>query len=166
MSGKSATAGLLLDGVVAGVAATWIMGKVTGFLYERENPAAREREERARDGKTAYGTAAEKAAELAGASLSDEERKRYGERLHWLLGAGAGAAYALLRDRAPAAAAAGGLIFGTAFFLLMDEGLVYALGLTPGPSEFPWQAHARGLAGHLAYGAAAERALTVIEGAV
>ncbi len=161
----SDTIGMLLDGMVAGIAATWLMGKVTELLYQRENPAAREREDRAREGRSSYGTAAEKIAQLAGASLSDEQRKRYGRGIHWALGAGAGAAYALLRDRVPAAAAASGLLFGTAFFLLMDEGLVYALGLTPGPSEFPWQSHARGLVGHLAYGATAERALTLLEGA-
>ncbi len=157
--------GVLLDGALAGVAATWLMGKVTTFMYERENPHAREREERARAGKSSYGTAAEKMARVAGVSLSEEERKRYGAGLHWALGAGAGALYALIRARMPAAAAAGGLLFGSAFFALMDEGLVYALGLTPGPREFPWQSHARGLAGHLAYGAAAERALTIMEGA-
>ncbi|HET7553078.1 MAG TPA: DUF1440 domain-containing protein [Gemmatimonadaceae bacterium] len=164
MKGRSDTLGVLIDGAVAGAAATWLMGKVTEFLYQKEDPCAREREERVRQGKTSYGTAAEKAARLVGESLSDEQRKRYGKRLHWALGAGAGAAYALLRDQVPAAAAAGGLLFGTAFFLLMDEGLVYALGLTPGPSKFPWQSHARGLAGHLAYGAATERALTLING--
>lgn len=165
MRGRSDTLGVLLDGAVAGVAATWLMGKVTELLYRKENPRAREREERARQGKTSYGTAAEKVANLTGESLSDERRKRYGKDIHWMLGAGAGAAYALLRDRVPSAAAAGGLLFGTTFFLLMDEGLVYALGLTPGPSSFPWQTHARGLAGHLAYGAATERALTLMEGA-
>jgi hypothetical protein len=165
MRGRSDTLGVLLDGVVAGAAATWLMGKVTEFLYQKEDPSAREREERVRQGKSSYGTAAEKAARLVGGSLSDEQRKRYGKRIHWALGAGAGAAYALLRDHVPVAAAAGGLLFGTAFFLLMDEGLVYALGLTPGPGEFPWQSHARGLAGHLAYGAATERALALMEGA-
>ena len=165
MRAKSYKPGVLLDGVVAGIAATWLMGKVTEYLYQKENPRAREREDRARQGKTSYGTAAEKAAKLAGETLSDEERQLYGKRIHWALGAGAGAAYALLRDQVPAAAAAGGLLFGTVFFLLMDEGLVYALGLTPGPSEFPWQSHARGLAGHLAYGAVTERALTLLEGA-
>ncbi len=165
MAGRSDTIGTVLDGVVAGIAATWLMGKVTEHLYQREDPRAREREERVREGRSSYGTAAEKIARLAGASLSDEQRKRYGRSIHWALGAGAGAAYALLRHRMPAVAAAGGLLFGTAFFLLMDEGLVYALGLTPGPSEFPWQSHARGLAGHLAYGATAERALTLLEGA-
>jgi hypothetical protein len=58
----------------------------------------------------------------------------------------------------------GGLAFGTAFYLLMDEGAVYALGLTPGPTKFPWQTHARGLAGHLAFGAVASTALDVLEG--
>lgn len=166
MQQRNETLGVLLDGVAAGALATWLMGKVTEALYRQEDPHAREREERARQGRTSYGTAAEKAAGLIGESLSDEQRKLYGKRIHWALGAGAGAAYALIRDRVPAAAAAGGLLFGTAFFLLMDEGLVYALGLTPGPREFPWQSHARGLAGHLAYGATAERALTLMEGAV
>jgi hypothetical protein len=165
MAGRNDTIGLLLDGMVAGAAATWLMGKVTTYLYEKEDPGARKREESVRKGRSSYGTAAEKAARMAGASLTDDQRQRYGKAIHWALGAGAGAAYALLRDRAPAAAAAGGLLFGTAFFLLMDEGLVYALGLTPGPSKFPWQSHARGLAGHLAYGAATERALTLMEGA-
>jgi hypothetical protein len=164
MNRKNDTLGVLLDGAVAGVAATWLMGKVTSFLYERENQRAREREERARHGTTSYGVAAEQMAKLVGETLSDEQRKSYGETIHWALGAGAGAAYALLRNRVPEASAVGGLLFGTAFFLLMDEGLVYALGLTPGPSNFPWQAHARGLAGHLAYGAAAEGALHLMEG--
>jgi hypothetical protein len=166
MTGRRDTIGTLLDGAVAGIAATWLMGKVTQLLYEREEPRAREREDRARQGRSSYETAAEKIARLAGASLSDEQRKRYGMGLHWALGGSAGAAYALLRDRIPAATAAGGLLFGAAFFLLMDEGLVYALGLTPGPSAFPWQSHARGLAGHLAYGATAERALTLLDGTV
>ncbi|HEU4586111.1 MAG TPA: DUF1440 domain-containing protein [Gemmatimonadaceae bacterium] len=164
MMRRSDTIGTLLDGVVAGIAATWLMGKVTEFLYRREDPRAREREERVRQGRSSYQTAAEKLARLVGKRLSEEESKRYGRVLHWALGAGAGAAYALLRDRIPAASAAGGLLFGTAFFLLMDEGVVYALGLTPGPREFPWQSHARGLAGHLAYGATTERVLTLLEG--
>lgn len=165
MKGRSDTIGTLLNGVVAGIAATWLMGKVTELLYQREDPSAREREDRVRKGRSSYGTAAEKIARLAGASLSDEQRNRYGSGIHWALGASGGAAYALLRDRMPAVGAAGGLLFGATFFLLMDEGVVYALGLTPGPSKFPWQSHARGLAGHLAYGATAERALTVLESA-
>lgn len=165
MNRANSTVGVLLDGAIAGAVATWLMGKVTSYLYAREDRRAREREDSARGGNTAYGTAAEKIAELAGESLSDEELKRFGGRIHWALGVAGGAAYGLLRERVPAASAARGLLFGTAFFLLMDEGLTYALGLTPGPSHFPWQTHARGLAGHLAFGAAADWALSLLEGA-
>lgn len=63
----------------------------------------------------------------------------------------------------PAAGVAGGLGFGAAFWALMDEGAVYALGLTPGPWNFPWQAHARGLAGHLVFGAVTDSTLSVLQ---
>lgn len=38
--------------------------------------------------------------------------------------------------------------------LVVDEGANTALGLTAPPHEWPWQAHARGLAAHLVYGTA------------
>ncbi|MCA1673436.1 MAG: DUF1440 domain-containing protein, partial [Actinobacteria bacterium] len=52
-----------------------------------------------------------------------------------------------------------GLAFGTGFSLLVDELMNPLLGLTPGPRAFPWQAHARGLGGHLAFGATTELVL-------
>jgi hypothetical protein len=152
----------LVDGAIAGAVATWVMGKVTTFLYDRENPAARQREESARGGRTAYGAAAERLAGLAGVALSDEQRRRHGTRIHWALGAGAGALYGVLRDRLPDRALARGLTFGTAFWLVVDEGANPVLGLTPGPMAFPWQAHARGLAGHLVFGAVADTTLDLL----
>src|SRR5205085_6470262 len=128
-------------------------------LYEREPKPVRDAEDEARGGRTAYETAAQKAAGLAGAELSKEQRESYGTAIHWALGIGAGAAYGVLRDRLPDAGLARGLLFGAAFWLLVDECANAALGLTPGPTEFPWQTHARGLAGHLAFGATADAVL-------
>lgn len=153
----------VVRGAMAGLAATWVMGHVTTFLHEREDEAAREREDRARDGKTSFGVAAEKAAHAVGRDLTDEQRQKYGSAIHWALGAGAGATYAVLRGRLPHTDSAGGLLFGTAFWAVVDEGANPALGLTPGPGAFPWQTHARGLAGHLAFGAAAEATLSVMD---
>jgi hypothetical protein len=45
----------------------------------------------------------------------------------------------------------------------MDELVNPVLGLTPGPAAFPWQAHARGLGGHLAFGAANDTALRALD---
>ncbi|MBA4157954.1 MAG: DUF1440 domain-containing protein [Gemmatimonadetes bacterium] len=153
----------LVKGALAGVAATWVMGQVTSYLYEREDEQAREREDEAREGKTAYGVAAEKAAEAIGQDLPEEQRKQYGSAIHWGLGIGAGAVYGALRGRVPGAESGHGLVYGAAFWALMDEGANTALGLTPGPTAFPWQTHARGLAGHLAFGAAADTTLRLLD---
>jgi uncharacterized membrane protein YagU involved in acid resistance len=136
----------LLIGVAAGAAATWLMDKVTTVLYERENPFAKHREDSARGGKTAYETASEK---WFG-------NKKYGSAIHWALGISAGAAYGILRNRAPRLGIGSGLLYGALFFATMDEGVNTALKLTPPPKAFPWQTHARGLAGHLLLGALLE----------
>lgn len=153
----------VIDGAIAGAIATWAMTQVTTVLYEHEDRAARKREDDARDGKTAYVIAAEKAADIAGAELTDEQRDRYGTAIHWALGIGAGALYGALRTRSEPASLAGGLLFGAGFWLLIDETLTPALGLTKGPAAFPWQTHARGLAGHLVFGAVADATLGAIQ---
>ena len=153
----------LIDGAVAGAVATWLMGAVTTALYERESKPVREREDAAQKGRTAYGVAAEKAAAVVGTELSEKQRKRYCEAGHLAHGAGAGAVYGALRPRFGASSLGGGVAFGVAFWLLIDEGANAALGLTPGPSAFPWQTHARGLAGHLVFGAVTNTTLAAIQ---
>lgn len=156
----------LLKGAIAGAVATWVMGKVTSLMYAREDRGARRREDEARKGKTAYGVAAEKAAHAAGTDLADEQREKMGSAIHWALGIGSGAAYAVLRRRFHMVGRAAGLGFGTAFWAAIDEGLVPALGLTKGPGAFPWQTHARGLAGHVSFGAVADGTLRVLDAVV
>ena len=153
----------LVKGAIAGAVATWVMGKVTNYLYEREDPSARSSEDEARGGKTAYGAAAEKTARLFGKSLDQEPRERLGSAIHWALGIGTGAVYAVVRRRFDRVGKLGGTGFGTAFWVLVDEGLVSMLGLTPAPPRFPWQTHARGLAGHLTFGTVTDATLRALE---
>jgi uncharacterized membrane protein YagU involved in acid resistance len=102
-------------------------------------------------------------ASAAGQDLSKEARARSGQALHWSIGVAAGVGYALARRRWQTAASGRGLSFGAAFFLTMDELMNPLLGFTPGPRAFPWQAHARGLAGHLAFGGASELILEALD---
>ena len=148
-----------IKGAVAGAVATWVMGKVTTWMYDLESQELRDRENAARHGKSAYAVAAEKAADLGGITLSDEQQNRAGGAIHWALGIAAGAAYGVMRRRAPITASLKGLPFGAGFFLVVDEIMNPALGFTPGPTAFPWQAHARGLGGHLAFGLVSEMVL-------
>jgi Protein of unknown function (DUF1440) len=153
----------LIKGAIAGAVATWVMGKVTTGLYDREDRGARRREDAARRGRTAFGEAAEKAANAVSIPLSDQERKRYGGAIHWALGIGSGAVYAVVRHRLSWVGRLSGVGFGTAFWAAVDEGLVPALGLTPGPGAFPWQTHARGLAGHLTFGTVTDGTLRLLD---
>lgn len=155
--------GDLIKGAIAGAVATWVMGKVTDTLYQREGRWARHREDDARSGKTSYGVLAEKAAGAMGTTLDEQTRERYGAAAHWALGVGAGAIYAVLRRRFHVLGRVAGVGFGTMFWAAVDEGVVPALGLTPGPRAFPWQAHARGLAGHLTFGTVTDGTLRLLD---
>ncbi len=153
----------VVKGAVAGLAATWVMDRVTTAMYERQDPRARRREERVRGGKTAYVIAAEKAARVAGLRVSKRQLRSAGQVIHWWLGAEAGISYALARRRVPAAGRLKGIGFGSGFWLVVDEIANPLLGLTKGPRAFPWQAHARGLAGHLAFGVSAHLTLSLLD---
>jgi uncharacterized membrane protein YagU involved in acid resistance len=109
-----------------------------------------------RRGRSAYETAAEKAAQLAGWTVTKAERQSLGSAIHWGLGISAGLAYAAARHARPQLGLGSGLAYGTLFWLAMDEAALMLLGLTPPPQRFPWQTHARGLAGHLVLGTAIE----------
>ena len=153
----------LLKGAVAGALATCVMNWTTTWLYERQPKAVQDRENQARGGQSAYVNAAESLARSAGWELSDETKGRGGTAIHWATGVAAGMKYAVFRRQWPVVAAGFGLPYGAAFFLMMDELMNPLLGLTPGPAAFPWQTHARGLAGHLAFGATNEVALRALD---
>lgn len=153
---------VVLSGIAAGVVATWIMTRVTTFMYERENKAARAREDSARGDKTAYDVAAEKGAGIFGKTLTAKQRGRWGMAVHWTLGIAAAVLYAALRTQLASPDLRHGLLFGFLFWLIMDEAMTPLLRLTPGPRAFPWQTHVRGLVGHLVFGAVVELTLTLL----
>jgi len=146
----------LAIGTLAGVAATFVMDEVTTFLYERENRAARRREDKARGGKTAYQVAAEKGADVLGRKITAKQARQIGTGIHWATGITAGTLYGILRNRFPRLGLGSGPVWATLIWVAIDEGANVALGLTPRPAAFPWQAHARGLAGHLVLGTVIE----------
>lgn len=145
----------LIKGAIAGAVATWVMGKVTGVLYEREGRRARRQEADAPGGTMAVGR-----------PLDPRDRERYGAAVHWALGVGSGAVYAVLRRRFNAVGRAAGVGFGSLFWAAVDKGAVPALGLTAGPRAFPWQTQARGLAGHLTFGTVIDGTLRLLDAVV
>jgi hypothetical protein len=149
-------------GLVVGLCATQALDWVSIWLYERERPSRRRAENRARRGRHAYEVATERMAHRFGRRLRRRSVAGWGWRFHKTFGILGGWMYLRLRRAFPRLAAGRGLVFGTAFFALVDELLVPALRLTPGPRAFSWRVHARGAASHLAYGVAAESAARLL----
>jgi putative membrane protein len=154
---------LPVKGLLVGLAASKALDAVSIALYENEDRRTRWAENRARHHRHAYERAVEQMAGVAGKSLNRRQRKVYGWKFHQLFGLLGGVQYVAARKRSPRIGAGMGLLFGTAFFVLMDELLVPLLRWTPGPRAFSWKVHARGAAAHLAYGVAAEAAARVLD---
>ncbi len=96
--------------------------------------------------------------------LSESEKAIAGPAMHYAMGGTSGAIYGALSELAPAARAGAGLPFGTAVWLVADDVVVPALGLSKPAAEYPLSTHAYALASHLVYGATTEAVRGVVRG--
>lgn len=164
-AGSGALLAEVAKGAIAGAVGTWAMDRVTWYMWDREDPPALAREEdeaRPEELDPAH-VAANRAARAAGTSLEPRQPHPAGVAVHYGIGVMPAMLYAPLRSRVPALGAARGLLYGLGLFLAMDEGVAPALGLAGGPAEYPWQAHMRGLVGHLVLGAATHATLELLD---
>lgn len=159
--------GVLTDvvkGAIAGAVAVWAMDKVVQWMWDHEDPAALQQEREARPNRMDPAhNLANRVAGAMGKELSPAQPHPAGVAVHYGLGIMPGAAYAVLRKRVPAVGAGGGLLYGLALTLMEDEGMAPLLGLAGAPTEYPWQAHLRGVVGHLVLGAVTHATLDLLD---
>jgi hypothetical protein len=155
--------GDVVKGAIAGFAGMKVMEQTTTFMYQHEDPAARQRYQEVTGGKYTPERTAEAVEEALHLNLSATQHKMLAMRSHQMVGLGAGIAYALARRRFGWADTGQGLLFGTLFALVFDEGLTPLFGFAEPPRSYPWQAHARGFAGHLAFGLTADTVLDALD---
>lgn len=142
-----------LAGAIAGAAAVWVMDRVDWFNYRRglDNQRTRRRTQQARPrGMDPAHVMAAEAGDKAGLALRQLDAA--GLAVHYGLGIMPGALYGALRGRVDYLDAGRGSLFGLGLFLIQDEGVNAAVGLSGRPRDYPWTAHARGLIAHLVYG--------------
>ena len=156
-----------IKGAIAGAVGVWVMDKLTWYMYQNEDPLAYKKEKEAQvEGKYAAHAAASKLARSANVELDDRQLYVAGKTIHYMMGVLPGALYGVYRNRVKGIGAWKGLLYGAGLFVLVDEIVAPLLGIVSGPRAYPWQAHARGLAGHLAMGAATDASLKLINKAV
>lgn len=146
----------ILGGAAAGALASWTMGPtikgVSKLLPEKKSGG----------GDPATVKTAQRALRLFGVELSDEKKPLAGQLVHYGYGSMWGALYGALWPRSKLLGRLFGVGFGLGLFLASDELMVPALKLSKPPQKMPWTAHAKGLAGHLAYGITADNAFRVL----
>lgn len=154
----------VIKGAVAGAASVWVMDRITWYMYRNEDPMAYKQEKKAQiDGKYVAFVAADKIANAAGVRMTDRQEYFAGNTVHYLLGMMPGALYGVLRHRVKGLEKGRGLLYGLGLFIVMDELIAPLAGLSSGPTAYPWQAHVRGLAGHLAVGATTDTAVRALD---
>lgn len=156
-----------VKGAIAGAVGVWVMDRLDWFMFERVDARARQRTEEVRPGGLdPTHVAVNRAAHAAGTTLSQPQPHPAGIALHYALGIGPAAIYAAMRERFPVRRAGQdhlyGLGFGLGLFLVQDETLGTLTGLSADPRAYPRQAHARGLAAHLAFGLATNMTLNLL----
>lgn len=98
--------------------------------------------------------------------LEESEKEAAGAIAHYAMGATSGGIYGAVAEFLPAATRGAGLPFGAAVWVIADDLVVPALGLSKPPTEYPLSTHAYALASHLVYGAATEVARRAVRGAL
>ena len=84
--------------------------------------------------------------------LTKHEKEIGGVMAHYAMGITTGAMYGTIAEVFPAATVGKGLPFGAAVWLIADEGVVPAIGLSKSSKEYPLSTHAYALASHFVYG--------------
>ena len=88
--------------------------------------------------------------------LTEQEKELAGTVLHYAMGTTSGALYGAVAEVVPAATAGAGVPYGLAVWLVADEGIVPAAGLSKSPAEYPLWIHAYSLSSHLVFGLTTE----------
>lgn len=162
-----------LEGLVAGLAASWVMNlfqrevsKMVGA--EQRSHGAQSQQTGAPDhGAGAYlqrkgaddpsDNAAERTANLVSVSVADQplsnkEKDLGGTIFHYAFGATSGAIYGAAAQVFPPVRIGAGLPYGAAIWLIADETVVPFLGLSKHALQYSPATHAYALAAHLVYG--------------
>lgn len=161
----------LAAGILGGLAASYVMEQFQSrFKKLIEGDQSSQRSQQAGQGtqkskqqheQTSSGEEDEPATIKAAAAISENvfdhelepsEKKPAGEIAHYGMGAVSGAIYGAMAEVIPNVTRGAGLPFGTAVWLIADDVVVPALGLSKPPTAYPLSTHAYALASHLIYG--------------
>lgn len=177
----------LAAGIAGGLAASWVMNQFQSMLsrasHGTERPhgaqslqhgsprhgVGRQLQQSGSDQEednAAVRTASMVSENVFGHKLSDGEKETGGAVAHYAMGATSGGIYGAVAEVLPATTVGAGLPFGAAVWLVADEAVVPALGLSKLPTEYPISTHVYAIASHLVYGLTTEMVRRAVRSAL
>ncbi len=156
----------LAAGTIGGLVASWVMDefqdawiKVSSSMQQNgsDESSSANNAEQSQSSIEAEEPATIKAAQIVsekilGHQLAKDEKEMAGDAVHYATGATSGAIYGVAAELAPEVTVGAGIPFGTAVWLVVDEGAVPLLGLAKAPTAYPLSTHIYALASHFVYG--------------
>ncbi|MEW6499499.1 MAG: DUF1440 domain-containing protein [Cyanobacteriota bacterium] len=154
----------MVKGALAGAIGVWALDQVTWAMWNREDPEALDQERQARPGglDPAH-VMANRAAHALGMELTPKQPNAAGMVIHYSLGVVPGAIYGALRHEVDGLDIGRGALFGLGLGILQDQLVNSMIGTSGAPTEYPPEAHIRGLVGHVVYGLVMDMALEMLD---
>ena len=148
-----------LAGLVAGVAASFVIDRFQAGLTALSSPEGGSEEE-----PSTQRAADSVAKALTGSDLADADKPLAGQAAHYALGISLGVAYGIAAAFRPFVTVGSGAAMGVAVATLLDEGVVPAMGFGKAPWKTSASSHFYSYASHLVFGVSAELVRSQVSG--
>lgn len=144
-------------GIIGGLVASFVMSEfqalVSKIAEDKKKPNKKKTEKEKEDDEPATAKAATAISEgVFGHTLTKKEKKIADPAMHYAMGGASGMMYGVAAEILPLSTVGAGFPFGAAVWLIADNVVVPALGLSKPITEFPLSTHLYGLSSHLVYG--------------
>ena len=143
-------------GIVGGIVASFVMSEFQSLVTKLSEAKEKEKSKKKKEEPATVKAAREISEGVFDHKLTKSEKEPAGEAMHYAMGATSGLIYGVAAEIAPISTVGAGLPFGAAVWLVADDIVVPALGLSKPVTEFPLSTHAYALSSHLVYGLTTE----------
>lgn len=141
----------LMAGAVAGVIGGFALAGAAQSMYALTSPQDIQREKEI-EPNDPFIVLARKLQTVTGVKMDQRQEKLVEQVVATSISAVAGMTYALVARHWPLGWLTGGLVYGTLFWAIEDEGMGAAMGLVGDNTKYPTEAHLRGLGAHAVFG--------------
>lgn len=143
-------------GLVGGLVASFVMSEFQALVTKLAESEEKQKSKKNTEEPATVKAAKQISEKIFDHKLTKKEKGPAGEAVHYAMGATSGLIYGAAAEIAPMTTLGAGMPFGAAVWLVADDVVVPALGLSKSPTAYPLSTHAYALSSHFVYGLATD----------